>query len=273
VEGLRGKAAYVGGQNENAGKACAISVEFKSREAFMARFTWSILVLGCMAISLIALRTVARQAAQGGTSPAKAPQRVQRPPLFFREDWKLDPNIQNPGTEQEHVVGIGDLTNPNLDLKLYGDKNGPVVVFQGNDDITFVMTLLCTANCGIALRERNNYVGLSGLAKIRWRVRENGYHLLRPIVKLANGSWLVGDQTVGYSPDWIESEIAISNIRWRNLDIEKVVEAPDGKWVENPDLAKVDEVGFTDLMRGSGHGQGGGSRVDWIEVYGKPVPR
>jgi hypothetical protein len=39
------------------------------------------------------------------------------------------------------------------------------------------------------------------------------------------------------------------------------------------DLSKVEEIGFTDLMRGSGHGMGGGSRVDWIEVYGKPIPR
>jgi hypothetical protein len=38
-------------------------------------------------------------------------------------------------------------------------------------------------------------------------------------------------------------------------------------------LSKVDEIGFTDLMRGSGGGPGGGTRVDWIEVYGKPTPR
>jgi hypothetical protein len=63
------------------------------------------------------------------------------------------------------------------------------------------------------------------------------------------------------------------DIRWRNLVIDNVVEASDGYWVDYPDLTKVDEIGFTDLMRGSGHGSGGGSRVDWIEVTGKPVPR
>jgi hypothetical protein len=26
-------------------------------------------------------------------------------------------------------------------------------------------------------------------------------------------------------------------------------------------------------MAGSGHGQGGWSRIDWIEVYGNPVKR
>jgi hypothetical protein len=35
----------------------------------------------------------------------------------------------------------------------------------------------------------------------------------------------------------------------------------------------VDEIGFTDMMQGSGHGSGGWSRIDWIEVYGAPVKR
>jgi len=36
--------------------------------------------------------------------------------------------------------------------------------------------------------------------------------------------------------------------------------------VEKPDLNRVEEVGFTDLMRGVG--TPACSRVDWIEVYG-----
>ena len=53
----------------------------------------------------------------------------------------------------------------------------------------------------------------------------------------------------------------------------EVIEAADGKWVDHPDLSKVDEIGFTDLMAGSGHGPGGWSDVGRIEVYGKPVKR
>jgi hypothetical protein len=242
-------------------------------EVHMSSLMRTIAAMGCSAIFLIACNALAQQPAQGAGQPAKAPQKIQRPPLFFREDWKLDPKVPNPGPEQEHTVGQGDLSDPNLELKLYGDKIGPVVVFQGNDDITFLMTLLCTANCAVALRDKNNNVDLSGLAKLRWRIRENGFHFLRPIVKLADGTWLVGDHAVGYSNDWVETEIPFVDVRWRNLDIENVVEARDGKWVDNPDLSKVEEIGFTDLMRGSGHGMGGGSRIDWVEVYGKPVPR
>jgi hypothetical protein len=63
----------------------------------------------------------------------------------------------------------------------------------------------------------------------------------------------------------------LGDVRWRNLNIDEVVEAR-GYWVPYPDLSRVEEIGFTDLMRGSGHGSGGGSRLDWIEVTGRPVP-
>jgi hypothetical protein len=46
-----------------------------------------------------------------------------------------------------------------------------------------------------------------------------------------------------------------------------------GNFVDKPDLSKVDEVGFVDLIPASGHGPGGWSDVAQIEVYGKPVAR
>ena len=49
------------------------------------------------------------------------------------------------------------------------------------------------------------------------------------------------------------------------LDIARMVTT--GTWVEHPDLRKVDEVGFADLMPGSGHGVGGYVNVGRIEVY------
>lgn len=242
----------------------------------MPRFTRTALAAAFLTFGLTASDAPAQQPAQKAGQPAKASPRNQPLPLFFREDWKfdpLDPKVPVPGPEQEHTIGPLDLSSPNLDVKLYGDKSGPVMVYQSNIPIIFAMTMLCTANCAIALRDKNNYVDLTGLAKIRWRTKEGGFHFLRPILKLADGTWLVGDHGSGYSTDWMETEIGILDVRWRNLNIENVTEAPDGKWVDNPDLSKVDEIGFTDLMRGSGHGQGGGSRVDWIEVYGKAVPR
>jgi hypothetical protein len=41
------------------------------------------------------------------------------------------------------------------------------------------------------------------------------------------------------------------------------------RWVDNPDLSSVLEVGFTDLVTGGG--SDACSRLDWIEVYGQRV--
>ena len=198
------------------------------------------------------------------------------PPLFFREDWKFDtsaPNV-NDEREPEHPIVQGDVANGNLEVRLYGDKAGTRTVLQPyNRNITYVMSLLCTANCAITLRDKNNNVDLTGLSKWTWRTRISGFHLLRPIIKLGDGTWLVGDKTAGLSNDWVESEFLLGDVRWRTLDITNVVEGREARWVDNPDLSLVEEVGFTDLMRGAGHGSGGGSRVDWIQVTGKAVPR
>ena len=58
----------------------------------------------------------------------------------------------------------------------------------------------------------------------------------------------------GWTPDWHEGEFWPAWIRWRKLNIDKVIEAPtgthyeNGVWEEHPDLSKVDEVGFTDQL-------------------------
>jgi hypothetical protein len=43
--------------------------------------------------------------------------------------------------------------------------------------------------------------------------------------------------------------------------------------VDKLDLTRVDEIGFADLMPGSGHGPGGWSDVAQVEVYGQAVAR
>jgi hypothetical protein len=123
----------------------------------------------------------------------------------------------------------------------------------------------------VALRDKGNYVDLTGLARIRWQTKVSGFHKVHPIVKLADGTWLVGDQADGSTLDWHDNEFSIAEVRWLKLDIDKVL--TKGNFVEHPDLSKVDEVGFTDLLPGSGHGPGGWSDVAWFEVYGKPVKR
>ena len=220
--------------------------------------------LGFLALGIVSLwaQEPARAGRRGG-EPAGPP----RPPVFFNEVWKQAPR----GTEQ--AVVPDNVSNSNLELKLYGD--GKDIQETGTDgsenNPTHLWTGLCASNCAAALRDKNNYVDLTGLAKIRWLTKVSGLHQVHPIIKLADGTWLVGDHADGSTVDWHESEFSISEVRWLRLDINKVL--THGNFVQKPDLSKVDEIGFTDLMPGSGHGPGGWSDVGFIEVYGKPVPR
>ena len=60
----------------------------------------------------------------------------------------------------------------------------------------------------------------------------------------------------------------MQDMRWRRLDIATLVE---GAPVERPDLSRVDEIGWSTLMTGGG--TPASSRVDWIAVYARAVPR
>ena len=92
---------------------------------------------------------------------------------------------------------------------------------------------------------------LSGFATIRWRTKISGFHQLHPIVKLADGTWLVGDHATSYSTDWVESEIQLADVRWQPLNIADVVEGRGDKWVDNPNLSKVEDwLHRTDEGRG-----------------------
>jgi hypothetical protein len=226
-----------------------------------------------VAMALVVLGAVSVFAQQGnapGATPAArtpAPAR-SRAPLFFQEDWKQT------SAGGEHPVTPESLANPNLELKLYGTTSKDVQLTGAATDEnnpTHVWTGLCSTPCAVAFRDKNNFADLSGLARIKWVTKVSGFHQVRPILKLADGTWLVGDHEDGSTVDWLISEFSLSDVRWLRLDIANVF--TKGNFVEKPDLTKVDEIGFVDLMPGSGHGPGGWVDVAAIEVYGRPVKR
>ncbi|HTY94243.1 MAG TPA: hypothetical protein VMC02_10170 [Steroidobacteraceae bacterium] len=226
------------------------------------------------AATMLALCTLMRivpalaQAAGALPPPGSPPEHgPQRPPLFFREEWKQAPK------GGEHPVTGASLSNPNLELTLLvpagqimlagnpGDENNPTHVWLG----------LCATPCGLAFRNRRNLADLTGLARIRWSTRTSGYHQIRPVVKLADGTWLVADRTDGSPRDWLVSEISFADLHWLKLDTARVVTT--GTPLDHVDLSKVDAVGFADLMPGSGHGPGGWSDLAQVELYARAVPR
>jgi hypothetical protein len=186
-----------------------------------------------------------------------------RPALFFREDWKEIP-AATPVT-QEHVSNI------NLLLKLYGpgcDSIKKSHHLTPADDPYYIWSGTCTGNWALSLKNDKFFADLSKYSKIVWRSKQSGLRYLHVILKLKNGKWLVSDQCDGPSSDWRIHEFNLTDINWYELDIMTVIE---GALAIHPDLTLVDEIGFTDLMRG---GQSAAcSRLDWIEVYGKAIPR
>lgn len=190
---------------------------------------------------------------QGGARPAPQPA-----PLFFRETWKDTPAV--PATQA--VV-----TNPDLEMTVSG--KAPEVNNEGN--VPHVWTGLCSPACAITLKQKENMVDLTGKAHMKWLAKTSGFHQIRPLVKLADGTWLVGDFADAYPFDYHESDFHFATVRWLKLDIQTLT--TKGTLLEAVDLSKVDEVGFVDLTPGSGHGQGGYSDVGTIEVYGKPLKR
>lgn len=240
-----------------------------ARFSLHSPFIW-LIPAGIAGISFLAL---AQQPAEGPAVAAKGKEGKgkggpARPPLFFREEWKQTP------AGGEAAVTAASVSNSNLELKLYGpsgkdiqltgsagDENNPIHLWTG----------LCESPCAATLRDKNNMVDLTGLARMKWVTKMSGLHQVHPIVKLADGTWLVGDRATGSVVDWHEDEFSLSDVRWLRLDIDKVL--TKGNFVDKPDLTKVDEVGFADLMPGSGHGPGGWADVGKIEVYGKPAKR
>lgn len=234
------------------------------------------------------------------------------PPLFFKEEWRQ--RTPPPDAPADYVLEGGvtpaAVTNAALELAIYDPNAASVAAYRGEPpprsragdwsgpscvqlagynqsppprnvaagqptDPPNLWTGVCQTPVAVTLRDRTRYVDLTGLARIRWVTRVSGFHVVRPVVKLADGSWFVGDYAEGApsanSTLFLESEFAVSSVRWLPLDIARVVTV--GQSWAHPDLSKVDEVGFADLLPGSGHGWGGFVNVGRIEVYGRPVKR
>jgi hypothetical protein len=268
---------------------------------------WTSLSLGA-ALTLFFAAATAQQ--RPAAPAAAAPPAL--PPLFFKEEWQQRARPAGAGSDFVPEAGVttAAVTNPALELTLYDpdaasiprylanppprsvarDWDGPSCIqlagYNQNPppervaagqrtDPPNLWTGVCHMPVAATLRHKTSYVDLTGLARIRWVTRVSGFHVVRPVVKLADGNWFVGDYGEGAasanSTLFLESEFAVASVRWRPLDISRVVTT--GQAWATPDLSRVDEVGFADLLPGSGHGWGGFVNVARIEVYGKPVAR
>ena len=194
-----------------------------------------------------------------------------RPPLAFREEF-TDGKGDTP-------VSVDSIKNKELAFATYGPGKGLVdkTYHAAPPNLGgFIWSGACLQVCGFTLYLPKDYIDLRGMAKITWRTTQTGLHQLRLMIKAADGKMYVSDQSVGATSDWQVSDLIIRDLRWRELDVVNMndISTATGQWATPPDLSRIAEIGWTDLAPGSGHGRiAGSSRVDWIEVYGRRVPR
>jgi hypothetical protein len=224
-----------------------------------------LLVLG---IAIGAPAVFAQQAPTGRGQAAAAPPPATRPPLLFKEEWR-EPKYEGARTDENQRFTPYCVTSDRLEAKLYGADARTVRAAQHEGRID-LWTGLANSPVALTLRDKRNYVDLTGLARLRWMVRTNAIHTLYPVVKLADGTLAVGDRAISTGGEFLTVEVAFGGIKWYKLDPVKIVVMTE---VANANLAKVDEVGLVTLAPAGGHGIAGSANFSGVELYAKAVPR
>jgi hypothetical protein len=194
--------------------------------------------------------------------------------LLFREAWTRAPMAQ-PMTQE-------NLGNQHLRLHIYGNPDEIRKTFHPDEDYTY--TGETTTNWALTVSDPKAHWDLSGDGRVRVRTRNSGYRFLHVVIRTADGAYFVSEQGAGESTAWIDTDFILSNLTWRNLLMTDTPtnasnrRSPDPKRVPivptsraTPDLTRVAEVGFSDLMAGGWIPAT--SRVQAFELWGKAVPR
>ena len=220
------------------------------------------LILICVVFSAVV--STAQAPAPNTQKPGMKP----RPPLLFSETWRL-PQVTGEQTDENMRFVPSVVTNPNLEVKLYG-ADAKVVRAAVHEERIDLWNGMSTSPVAVTLRDRRNFLDLTDPARLRWILRTNAIHSLNPVVRLADGRLIVGDRTINTEGEFLAVEIAFTRMRWYGLDPAKVIVLTE---VINPDLAKVDEVGVAMLSPGGGHGIAGSANLSNVELFAYPVKR
>ena len=111
--------------------------------------------------------------AQEAGAPGKTPKSTV---LIFREDFKVG--------KGEIQLGQDAITNPNVELKVYGpgskpgNSNQSGLLLSAEEDTvhpgkmeSYIFTGVVEATWGIMLKDKNNYMDLRDTARFIWRTR------------------------------------------------------------------------------------------------------
>ena len=190
-----------------------------------------------------------------------------RPALLFSETWRIPPHTGEE-TDENTRVTPAVVTNPNLEVKLYG-PDAKVIRAATHEQRTDLWNGMTTSPSAVTVRDRRNFLDLTEAARLRWIVRTNAIHTLHPVVKLADGRLIVGDRQITTHGEFLSVEIAFTGMRW-------YIGSREGRRahrVVNPNLRMVDEVGLAMLIPGGGHGIAGSANLSNVELFAYPMPR
>lgn len=203
--------------------------------------------------------------------------------LVYRMSWKRTPAAR-PVDQQQ--VG-----HPDIVLGLHGPGAGRLKKSHHDEiegDPYYLWSGTCDGAWAVSFRHRRVLIDVSRGGRVRWRARQSGAHRLHLIVKPMDRPWIVSELSDGASAGWREFTIELAGTEWCEFDLAMAaargpVRAPDAARVPShggrppstgdrvPRLDFVDAVGVTDFQPGGG--SDACSRLDWLEVWGRPVAR
>ena len=221
-----------------------------------------------MAFGLVIWASAAFAQAPAGRGQAAPAAPATRPQLLFKEEWKVPPH-EGAATDENMRFTPAVVGNDRIEAKLYGPSASVIRAAQHEGRVD-LWTGLATSPVAVTLRDKRNYIDLTGLARLRWMVHTSSIHTLYPAVKLADGTYLAGNRGISTDGEFLQVEVMFGGMRWFKLDPVKVVVTSE---VTNPNFTKVDEVGLVTLAPGGGHGVAGSANLSTVELFAKAVPR
>lgn len=227
-------------------------------------------VMSLLAVFGLAVREAPAQRGRGGFTGAPAEPATQ----LFHEAWTRAPMAQ--------PMRPDNIGNKHLTLHIYGNADHIRKTFHPDEDYTY--TGETVANWALTVSDPRVHWDLTRDGRLRLKTRNSGYRFLHVVIKTADGRYFVSEEGAGESTAWIETDFILSDLRWRNLLMTDTPtnasnrRAPDPKRIPivptsrgTPDLSRVEEVGFSDLMPGGWIPST--SRVNAFTLYGKATPR
>jgi hypothetical protein len=172
--------------------------------------------------------------------------------LLFREVWS---------SEMAQPMVQASLSNQSLTLHLYGHASEIRKTSHPTEDYTY--TGETTTNWAITVSDPKHVWDLTRDGRIRLKTRNSGLRTTHVVIKTADGRYFASEEGNPESSAWIERDYIFRDLTWRTLLMTDTPtnasnqRQPDPKRVPiipttraTPDLTRVEEVGFSDLVAG-----------------------